>query len=183
MKTKTRTTKGIAIAMTALAFASASFAQQADKPPVPGTYYSAKDFEWKPPLPFNLHPDLPAVEFEPGKFLVDDTSVPDTPEQAEARKRHAEAAALAKLIASDPALRRQRDRPQKKQHGSARPTGRRGCEPRSLSCARGDCRVRPRRSRPVRKPERSYRSWRARPSRLGPTCHALRRSWTPSPSG
>jgi hypothetical protein len=45
MKTKTRTTKGIAIAVTALALASASFAQQAGKPPVPGTYYSAKDFE------------------------------------------------------------------------------------------------------------------------------------------
>jgi len=108
MKTKTRTTKGIAIAVTALALASASFAQQADKPPVPppipGTYYSAKDFEWKPPLPFNPHPDLPAVEFEPGKFLVDDTGVPDTPEQAEARKRLAEAAAHAAAIAADPVL-------------------------------------------------------------------------------
>jgi hypothetical protein len=104
MKTKTRTTKGIAIAVTALALASASFAQQAAKPPVPGTYYSAKDFEWKPPLPFNPHPDLPAVEFEPGRFLVDDTGVPDTPEQAEARKRWQEADALAKAIAADPVL-------------------------------------------------------------------------------
>jgi len=108
MKTKTRTTKGIAIVVTALAFASASFAQQADKPPVPppipGTYYSAKDFEWKPPLPFNPHPELPVVEIEPGKFLVDDTGVPDTPEQAEARKRWQEADALAKAIAADPVL-------------------------------------------------------------------------------
>ncbi len=90
--------------MTALALASASFAQQADKPPVPGTYYSAKDFEWSPPWPFNPHPDLPAVEFEPGKFLVDDTGVPDTPEQVEARKRRQEADALAKAIAADPVL-------------------------------------------------------------------------------
>jgi hypothetical protein len=37
-------------------------------------------------------------------LLVDDTGVPDTPEQAEARKRHEEAAALAKLIAANPLL-------------------------------------------------------------------------------
>jgi hypothetical protein len=104
MKTKTRTSKGIAIVVTALALASASFAQQQEKPPIPGTYYSAKDFEWKPPLPFNPHPDLPAVEFEPGKFLVDDTGVLDTPEHAEARKRWQEADALAKAIAADPVL-------------------------------------------------------------------------------
>jgi len=104
MKTKIGTTKGIATAVVALALASTSFAQQADKPPVPGTYYSAKDYEWKPPLPFNPHPDLPAVEFERGKFLVDDTGVSDTPEQAEARKRWQEADALAKAIAADPVL-------------------------------------------------------------------------------
>ena len=55
-------------------------------------------------MPFNPHPDLPAVEFERGKFLVDDTGVPDTPEQAEARKRWQEADALAKAIAADPVL-------------------------------------------------------------------------------
>jgi hypothetical protein len=104
MKTTVRTTKGIAIVITALALASASFAQQQEKPPVPGTYYSAKDYEWKPPLPFNPHPELPVVEIEPGKFLVDDTGVPDTPEQAEARKRWQEADALAKAIAADPVL-------------------------------------------------------------------------------
>ncbi|MDH7503115.1 MAG: hypothetical protein QHJ82_10475, partial [Verrucomicrobiota bacterium] len=72
MKTKTRTTKQIAAAIIALAFASASVAQV--KPPSPpGSYYSAKDYEWKPPLPFNPRPELPVVEFEPGKFLVDDT--------------------------------------------------------------------------------------------------------------
>jgi hypothetical protein len=104
MKTKTRTTKGIAIAMTALALASASFAQQADKLPVPGTYYSAKDFEWSPPWPFNPHPELDAVEIGPGIFVFDDTAIPDTPEQAEARKRLAEAAAHAAAIAADPVL-------------------------------------------------------------------------------
>jgi len=55
-------------------------------------------------LPFNPHPDLPVVEIEPGKFLVDDTGLPDTPEQAEARKRWQEADALAKAIAANPAL-------------------------------------------------------------------------------
>jgi hypothetical protein len=104
MKTKTRTATRIGTAVLALALASASIAQQADKPPVPGTYYSAKDFEWKPPLPFNPHPELPVAEIEPGKFLVDDTGVPDTPEQAEARKRWQEADALAKAIAADPVL-------------------------------------------------------------------------------
>jgi hypothetical protein len=69
MKTKTRTTKGIAIVITALAVASVAHAQLKE-PPVPGTYYSAKDFEWKPPLPFNPHPKLPVVEIEPGKFLA-----------------------------------------------------------------------------------------------------------------
>jgi hypothetical protein len=103
MKTKTRTTKGIAIVITALTLATVAHAQLKE-PPKPGTYYSAKDFEWKPPLPFNPHPDLPAVEFEPGRFLVDDTGVPDTPEQAEARKRWQEADALAKAIAADPVL-------------------------------------------------------------------------------
>ena len=104
MKTKTRTTKGIAIVVTTLALASASFAQQADKPPVPGTYYSAKDFEWSPPWPVNPHPELDAVEIAPGIFLFDDTAIPDTPEQAEARKRFEEAAAHAAAIAADPAL-------------------------------------------------------------------------------
>jgi len=103
MKTKTRTTKGIAIVITALTIASVGHAQLKE-PPKPGTYYSAKDFEWKPPWPFNPHPELPVVEIEPGKFLVDDTGVPDTPEQAEARKRWQEADALAKAIAADPVL-------------------------------------------------------------------------------
>jgi len=104
MKTKDRTARRIATAVVALALASTSFAQQADKPPVPGTYYSAKDFEWSPPWPFNPHPELQAVEIAPGIFVFDDTAIPDTPEQAAARKQHEEAAALAKAIAADPVL-------------------------------------------------------------------------------
>jgi hypothetical protein len=77
---------------------------QLKEPPKPGTYYSAKDFEWSPPWPFNPHPELEAVELAPGIFLFDDTAIPDTPEQAEARKRRQEADALAKAIAADPVL-------------------------------------------------------------------------------
>ncbi len=103
MKTINRTTKGIAIAVTALALASASFAQL-QEPPKPGTYYSAKDFEWSPPWPFNPHPELDAVEIAPGIFVFDDTAIPDTPAQAEARMRHEEAVARAAVIAANPAL-------------------------------------------------------------------------------
>jgi len=103
MKTKNRTTKGIAIAVMALALASASHAQL-QEPPKFGTYYSAKDYEWSPPWPFNPHPELNVVEIAPGVFVFDDTPIPDTPEQAAARKRHEEAAALARLIAADPVL-------------------------------------------------------------------------------
>ncbi|HXG47438.1 MAG TPA: S8 family serine peptidase [Methylomirabilota bacterium] len=103
MKTAITTTKGIAIAVTALALASASFAQL-QEPSKPGTYYSAKDFEWSPPWPFNPHPELDVVEIAPGIFLFDDTAIPDTPEQTAARKRHEEAAAIAKAIAADPVL-------------------------------------------------------------------------------
>jgi hypothetical protein len=55
-----------------------------------------------PPLPFNPYPELPVVEIAPGMFLVDDTGLPDTPEQADARKRWQQALALAKAIATDP---------------------------------------------------------------------------------
>ena len=103
MKTKTRTTKGIAIVITALTLASVVHAQLKE-PPKPGTYYSAKDFEWSPPWPFNPHPELEAVEIAPGIFVFDDTAIPDTPEQAEARKRLAEAAAHAAATAADPVL-------------------------------------------------------------------------------
>lgn len=78
--------------------------QAQDQKSPPGTYYSAKDFEWKPPLPFNPHPELEAVEIEPGIFLIDDTMIADTPEQAAARKHWEESDALAKAIAADPLL-------------------------------------------------------------------------------
>ena len=77
---------------------------QLKEPPVPGSYFSAKDYEWKPPLPFNPHPELPVVEFEPGKFLVDDTGLPDTPEQVAGRAAHQAAVEHAKLLAANPAL-------------------------------------------------------------------------------
>ena len=67
----------------ALAFASASFAQ-ANRQSLPGSYYSAKDPDM-PPMPFNRYPQLPVVQIQPGIYLVDDTSVPDTPAQAAAR--------------------------------------------------------------------------------------------------
>ncbi len=66
------------------------------------SYWSAKDPDL-PPLPFNRHPELPVVEIEKDKFLVDDTSIPDTPEQATSRKLRQEAAERAKAIASNPA--------------------------------------------------------------------------------
>jgi hypothetical protein len=103
MKTKTRTTNGIAITIMALAIASVSHAQLKE-PPVPGTYYSAKDFEWSPPWPFNPHPELEAVEIAPGIFVFDDTAIPDTPEQVAARAAHQAAVEHAKALAANPAL-------------------------------------------------------------------------------
>lgn len=99
---KTKGTKAIAVAVVSLAFVSVTFAQQAIKPPINGTYYSAKDFDWSPPWPFNPHPELDVVEVAPGIFIYDDTAIPDTPEQAESRKQKQEADALAKAIATDP---------------------------------------------------------------------------------
>ncbi len=104
MINKTKGTKAIVVAVVSLAFVSATFAQQAIKPPVNGTYYSAKDFDWSPPWPFNPHPELDVVEIAPGIFIYDDTAIPDTPEQAESRKQKQEADALAKAIATDPVL-------------------------------------------------------------------------------
>lgn len=65
------------------------------------SYYYAKDPDL-PPLPFNRHPELPVVEIEKGKFLVDDTSIPDTAEKIAARKLRQEAAEQAKALANDP---------------------------------------------------------------------------------
>ncbi|MDH7504274.1 MAG: hypothetical protein QHJ82_16375, partial [Verrucomicrobiota bacterium] len=61
MKTRSRTATRIGTAIIALALVSVSYAQLKE-PPVPGTYYSAKDFEWSPPWPFNPHPELDVVE-------------------------------------------------------------------------------------------------------------------------
>ncbi|MBP8261037.1 MAG: S8 family serine peptidase [Verrucomicrobia bacterium] len=85
MKTPRNTTIAIAIAtaIMTLALASLTPAQQAP-PPLPGTYYLAKDPDL-PPLPFNPFPQLPSGEVAPGVFVVDDTNMPDTPEQAAAR--------------------------------------------------------------------------------------------------
>ena len=86
-----------------MALASVSLAQL-EQPPVPGTYYSAKDFEWSPPWPFNPHPELEAVEVEPGIFVFDDTMIPDTPGQAAGRAAHQATVEHAKLLAANPAL-------------------------------------------------------------------------------
>lgn len=73
-----------------------------DQKSPPGTYYSAKDPDLVP-LPFNRYPDLPVVEIEPGIFLVDDTSIRDTPEQVVSRQRRQEAAEYARQLAANPA--------------------------------------------------------------------------------
>ena len=87
-----------------LALSTTPYLQAQDQKSPPGTYYSAKDFDLKPPLPFNPHPELEVVEIEPGIFLIDDTKIPDTPEQAAARAAHQAAVEHAKAIAANPAL-------------------------------------------------------------------------------
>ncbi len=78
--------------------------QAADqKTPVFGSFHSAKDPDL-PPHPFNPHPELSAVEVEKGVYVVDDTVIPDTAEQAATRILRREAAARAIAIASDPVL-------------------------------------------------------------------------------
>ena len=103
MKTKTRTATRIGTAVLALALVGVSHAQLKE-PPKPGTYYSAKDFEWSPPWPFNPHPELQAVEIAPGIFVFDDIGLPDTPEQVAARAAHQAAVEHAKALAANPAL-------------------------------------------------------------------------------
>ena len=103
MKTKTRTATRIGTAIITLALAGVSLAQ-VEKPPLPGTYYSAKDFEWSPPWPFNPYPELEAVEIAPGIFVFDDIGLPDTPEQVAARAAHQAAVEHAKALAANPAL-------------------------------------------------------------------------------
>lgn len=83
----------------ALSLTSNLQAQDQEWPP--GTYYSAKDPDLVP-FPFNPHPELEAVEIEPGIFLIDDTMLPDTPEQVAARASREAAAAEAAAIAANP---------------------------------------------------------------------------------
>ncbi len=61
------------------------------------SYYSAKDPDIAP-LPFNPHPECPVTQVSPGIYVVDDTAIPDTPEQVAARKLRQTAAQEAKLV-------------------------------------------------------------------------------------
>ena len=71
--------------------------------PAFGNFYSAKNPDM-PPLPFNPHPELTTTEVEPGHYVVDDTAIPDTPEQAADRKARQAATEQAKAIANNPIL-------------------------------------------------------------------------------
>lgn len=79
------------------------FALLLASPAAADTYYSAKDPDIVP-LPFNRHPGLPVEEIRPGVFIVDDTSIVDTPEQITSRYQRRAAAERAKAIAADPVL-------------------------------------------------------------------------------
>src|ERR1039458_2816183 len=74
---------------------------QNNSPPAFGNFYSAKNPDM-PPLPFNPHPELTATEVEPGHYVVDDTSIPDTPQEAAARATRQAATQRAKAIAINP---------------------------------------------------------------------------------
>lgn len=88
----------------ALALSLAASVHAADQTvPLHGSFHSAKDPDL-PPLPFNPHPELEVVEVEKGVFIVDDTGIPDTPEQAAARKARQAARDRAAAIASNPLL-------------------------------------------------------------------------------
>ena len=102
--TQGRTVLAALSLIVALNLSLAADVQAADqKTPVHGSFHSAKDPDL-PPLPFNPHPELSAVEVENGIYVVDDTAIPDTPEQLAARKLRQEAASQAKAIAADPVL-------------------------------------------------------------------------------
>ena len=95
-------TTGRLIAASALALSLAASVQAADqKAPVYGSFHSAKDPDL-PPLPFNPHPELSTVEVENGVYVVDDTVIPDTLQEAAARTARQVAQARAKAIASNP---------------------------------------------------------------------------------
>ena len=93
---------GRAAVGTALALSPITNLQaQTNSPPMVGNFFSAKDPDL-PPLPFNPHPELSAVEVEKGIYIVDDTAIPDTPAEAAARKARLAASERAKAIASNP---------------------------------------------------------------------------------
>ncbi len=78
-------TIGHAVVGAALAFTlTTNLPAQSNPAPTVGTFYSAKDPDL-PPLPWNNHPELSVTGVEPGIYVVDDTSIPDTPEEAAAR--------------------------------------------------------------------------------------------------
>src|ERR1035437_5428623 len=85
------TAMSLIVALTLSLAASVKAAEQ--KAPVHGSFHSAKDPDL-PPLPFNPHPELSAVEVEKGVYVVDDTLLPDIPQEAAAER--------AKAIASNP---------------------------------------------------------------------------------
>ena len=85
----------------ALNLSLAASVQAADqKTPAFGSFHSAKDPDF-PPLPFNPHPELSAVEVEKRVYVVHDTLIPDTPQEAAARKARQAASERAKAIASN----------------------------------------------------------------------------------
>lgn len=75
---------------------------QDQTPPATGTFYSAKDPDIAP-LPFNRHPECEVTEIRPGVFIVDDTAIPDTPEQVAARMFRQAAARPAQTAAQSAA--------------------------------------------------------------------------------
>ncbi len=98
------TTLATPLIIAAIAFTLAASVHAADqKVPLHGSFHSAKDSDL-PPLPFNPHPELEVVEVEKGIFVVDDTGIPDTPEQSASRKARQVARDRAAVIASNPLL-------------------------------------------------------------------------------
>jgi hypothetical protein len=102
MKAINRIIVGLAVGCVITLGLAVNIQAQNQKSP-PGTYYSAKDPDLVP-YPFNPHPELPVTEISPGHFVVDDTGIPDTPQQEISRKIRRAAAEKAKQIASDPVL-------------------------------------------------------------------------------
>ncbi|MEI7940596.1 MAG: S8 family serine peptidase [Verrucomicrobiota bacterium] len=102
LTTQGRTVLAALSLIVALTLSLTASIQAADqKAPVFGSFHSAKDPDL-PPLPFNPHPELGAVEVEKGVYVVDDTLIPDTPEQTAARKARQAGREQAQALASNP---------------------------------------------------------------------------------